>query len=438
MQDHIDLFFQDGTKDLTNISSCEQGCTMGNFWEGVTCPHCHTRVKTNFAEELKFRAWLEIPDFLPPVLHPVAFGILDNWLGSAKKAGKIMNILLDVRVPLPEEYVGVLGQGFRYFYENFDNIINFFASSKKFQSSLYREKTENVLKFIAKYRDRLFLRHIPTLNSSLHLLTKSGSMNYSDTIVQHIIRAKIELSQLIYVYLNSTYNNTFIDRRMFSMYSSFLEYTTSILNDKLLKKPGFIRKHLLGARLYCTARAVIVPITGAHEADEVYMPWLMAVQTLHLEIINVLMNRKGLTLPQAVARHRRAVAAFDPEIYEIINTLIEECPYKGLPCLIGRNPSLRIGAIFLLFATKVKPEYEDTTLSISPLISNAPNFDFDGDAMHILCIKEMGIVPELMKIHPANVLVASADSLISADVQITTQAAIALNGWLNDPDQFKE
>jgi len=56
--------------------------------------------------------------------------------------------------------------------------------------------------------------------------------------------------------------------------------------------------------------------------------------------------------------------------------------------------------------------------------------------MHILFIKEMGMVPELMKIHPANVLVASADSLISSDVQITTQAAIALNGWLTDPDQF--
>ena len=203
-------------------------------------------------------------------------------------------------------------------------------------------------------------------------------MNYSDTIVQHIIRAKIELSQLIYVYLNSTYNNTFVDRRMFSMYSSFLEYTSSILNDKLLKKPGFIRKHLLGARLYCTARAVIVPINGVHEADCVKIPWLMSVQVLHLEILNVLMNRKGLTLPQAVARHRRAVAGFDPEIYEIMNTLIAECPWRGLPCLVGRNPSLRLGAIFLLFATHIKPEYEDVTLSISPNIASAPNFDFDG------------------------------------------------------------
>ena len=103
---------------------------------------------------------------------------------------------------------------------------------------------------------------------------------------------------------------------------------------------------------------------------------------------------------------------------------------------MGRNPSLRLGAIFLLFATKVKTEFEDTTVSISPLISVGPNFDFDGDAMHLLFIKEMDMVPQLMKIHPMSVLLASADALISPDVQITTQAAIAVNSWLTDKTQF--
>ena len=334
MKDHTDLFFQDGSKDLTYISSCEKGCTMGNFWEGTECPYCHTKVKTNFAEELKFRAWLEIPDFLPPILHPVVYNVLDRWLGTWKGYGKIMVFLLDVKTELPDELKPIMGQGFKFFYENFENIVNYFAFQyKKFQTSVYKKRTDSVLQFLNKYKDRLFFRHIPTLNNSLHLLTKSGTMMYSDTIVKHIIRAKIELSQLIYVYFNSTFNKTFIDRRMYSMYTSFLEYTSCILNEKLLKKPGFIRKHILGARLYCTARAVIVPITGLHIADEVYLPWIMAVQCMGLEIINVLMHRKGLSLPDAVARHRRAVAGYDPEIHDILNTLIEECPYKGLPIL---------------------------------------------------------------------------------------------------------
>ena len=52
--------------------------------------------------------------------------------------------------------------------------------------------------------------------------------------------------------------------------------------------------------------------------------------------------------------------------------------------------------------------------------------------MHKLSIKEMNMAQRLMKIHPMNVHLGSADSLISADVQITTQAAQALNGWLAD------
>ena len=169
---------------------------------------------------------------------------------------------------------------------------------------------------------------------------------YSDNVVKYIIQAKIELHQLIYVHFNSTYGDNYVDKRMLAMYTAFLEYSTAILNEKVLKKAGFIRKHLLGARLNCSARAVIVPITSMHDYDEIHIPWLMAVQELKLEIINVLMNRKGKTEPEALAIHRRALAQFDPEVYEIMNTLLNECPCHtysgkvGLPTLVGRNPSV--------------------------------------------------------------------------------------------------
>lgn len=380
MTQHKLLFFQDGSKDLTNISSCDCGHVTGNYMTGCKCPICHTVCKTNFAEELKFRAWLEIPDFLPPVLHPSVYLVLDNWLGSfSKAAGRVMQVLLNPDLPLPEEYQGTLGQGFWFFYRNFDNIINFFATQyKKLNTPESRKKTANVLKFINLYRDRLFLRHIPALNASLHLSTQSGSITYSDNVVKYIIQAKIELLQLIYVHYNATSADNYVDRRMLAMYQAFLDYSTAILNEKLLKKPGFIRKHLLGARLYCTARAVIIPLFDVHDYDEIHIPWLMAVQVLKLEIINVLMNRKGKTEREALAIHRRALAQFDPEVYEIMNTLLGECgcgdkKFKGLPVLMGRNPSLRLGAIFLLFATKIKPEFEDATVGISSLVSSAPN-----------------------------------------------------------------
>lgn len=432
MSKNRQLFFQDGTKDLSNIASCECGHISGNYMEGAICPQCHTQVKTNFAEDLKFRRWLEIPDFLPPLLHPAAYRILENWLGP--KSG-ILTGLLDTNQKLPAEFQGVFGQGFEYFYNNFDNIISYLAQCKKFNTPTNKPKTEATLAVLAKYRDRLFVRHIPALNSSLHLSTQSGTIMYSDDVVKYIIEAKLELCHLIYVCHNGTYSKNYINERMCVIYNAFLEYTAAILNKKLLKKPGFIRKQLLGARLYCSARAVIVPIFDIHNFDEIYIPWCMAVEVLKLEIINVLMNRKHMTGPQAEAMHRKATAQFVPEVYEIINTLIEECPYKGLPVLMGRNPSLRIGAIFLLYATKVKPDYEDATVSITALASAAPNYDFDGDAMHLLFLKEMEEVKNWMHVHPTNVLLAADDVLISSDIQITDQAALALNAWLLDKNQ---
>lgn len=56
--------------------------------------------------------------------------------------------------------------------------------------------------------------------------------------------------------------------------------------------------------------------------------------------------------------------------------------------------------------------------------------------MHLLFIKEMGEVPKYEHIHPSNTMVASSDAMISSDVQITDQAALAINRWLLD-DQIQ-
>lgn len=60
------------------------------------------------------------------------------------------------------------------------------------------------------------------------------------------------------------------------------------------------------------------------------------------------------------------------------------------------------------------------------------------DAMHGVSIKELQMIPALMNMHPANVLLAGDDIRITSDVMITKEAAIALNGYINDPRQFDE
>ena len=79
-----------------------------------------------------------------------------------------------------------------------------------------------------------------------------------------------------------------------------------------------------------------------------------------------------------------------------------------------------------------EPEYLNHTLVLG-MIS-----DYDGDAMHGVSIKELQMIPALMNMHPANVLLAGDDIRITSDVMITKEAAIALNGYINDPRQFDE
>lgn len=440
-KEHMQELFQDGARELNWIASCECGHMVGNYYEELVCPQCKTKVQTNFAENLDFRAWLEIPDFkqpdgtilIPPILHPVAFDVLDRWIGKYKSRS-LLGAILNPDGELPPALEGVIGQGYTWFYNNFDDFLNYFLTV--YPTS--RKRTQNIPEFIKAYRHILFIRHIPILNQSLHLLTSSGSMTYSDDSASAILRTKIALSSMIYLFQNAPVGPSFIDQRMWDMYQAYTEYCSSIKAVKLLSKTGYIRKCILGSRFHCSYRAVIVPLTEIAMGDELHLPWLIGVVELHHEIINVLMHRRGNTLPEALAKHAKALAAYDAEIDEIMEILISECPYKGAPQLFGRNPTLQLGAIQLLFATKIKKNYEDQTIGINPTILKACNADFDGDCLYGSWLKEMAEIPKYMVIHPLATMLGGNEPGISGMVKITPQTTIGLNEWLNDPDQFDE
>lgn len=460
-KEHIASLFQDGTKDLNFIASCECGHLVGNFYEGMKCKKCGSIVKTNFASELKFRAWLEIPSiktdpndpgFIPPILHPALYMILDRWLGRSGGTS-ILQALLDPDTDMPASLRSSgLGQGYRYFYRNFDDIMNYFLNNyAPLRAPGAKARSKNIKELLSTYRPIVFFRHIPILNQSLHLLTTSGTMMYSDDCSGAILKAKIELSNLLYIYNNGPTGHKFIDQRIWTMYSALLEYVRTISEVKLLGKKGYIRKLILGARLHCSARAVITPISGIHVCDEVHIPWRMGVGLLKCEIINVLMNRYDYSMSEALAKQQRASMQYDSDIDMIMQTLIRECrdrtavyvPFleeyvrpKGIMLLVGRNPTLRIGAIMLLFCTRVKTDIDDDTMSISSRLATAPNFDFDGDAMHVLSIKETDMLADLMKLHPSIIMLGGDRPGISGDITITKQEAINLNAWLMDPSQF--
>ena len=56
--------------------------------------------------------------------------------------------------------------------------------------------------------------------------------------------------------------------------------------------------------------------------------------------------------------------------------------------------------------------------------------------MHLLMIKEMDMLPTLMKLHPSLVMVGGTNLGISGDVTITKQEAINLTAWLDKEQEM--
>ncbi|MGQ4834758.1 MAG: hypothetical protein ACP6IS_12810 [Candidatus Asgardarchaeia archaeon] len=158
-EEYIKTIFKDvTTTHLDIVPSCDCGKISGHFYRGAMCPECGTQV-TNFnIDTLNYKFWIPIPKDLPPVLHPIAYTVMrDKWLGPL--LDKILNSTLE----LPEKYYGKLGQGFKYFYENFDDIIKFLYQHEKKNNS----NPDYVIKFINKYKNIFIVRarHKPKLTS---------------------------------------------------------------------------------------------------------------------------------------------------------------------------------------------------------------------------------------------------------------------------------
>ena len=358
------ILFQESDNNLNFIASCDCGNIKGNFALGSICPKCKSEVRTAFANEIRYLAWLEIPDFMPPLLHPAAYRILAKWMGCAKRKKKVLDLLLDVDSELPAPYAGVLGQGPDYFYKNFDDIIRFCLSLNRGAKA---KKNEFIEEFVEKYRHCMFIRHIPILNQSLHILTKSGTMTYNDDASTHILKTCIELGNAIYNYRhNPTSNKNYLEQHVWMTYQSYLTYIDAVTKGKLIGKTRFIRKCILASRMHFSARAVIVPIVEDHMADEVHLPWRMVVANHKLELINIMKKHFKMSEDETQYLYNKALVSYDETIHECIKILMAESPWKGIPLLLGRNPTLRHGAVQLFFCTHVKTDPNDDTIGLTP------------------------------------------------------------------------
>ena len=165
------------------------------------------------------------------------------------------------------------------------------------------------------------------------------------------------------------------------------------LSDMLKGKQGRFRQNLLGKRVDYSGRSVIVvgPELRLHQCG---LPKAMAVELFKPFIIHKLVE-KGIA--ETVKRAKKIVEQESPEVYEILEEIIEDHPV-----LLNRAPTLHRLGIQAFEPVLV----EGKAIRIHPLVCAAFNADFDGDqmAVHVPLSFESQIEARLLMISSNNML----------------------------------
>src|SRR5258706_2217131 len=165
------------------------------------------------------------------------------------------------------------------------------------------------------------------------------------------------------------------------------------LADMLKGKQGRFRQNLLGKRVDYSGRSVIVvgPELKLHQCG---LPKAMAVELFKPFIIHKLVE-KGIA--ETVKRAKKIVEKESPEVYEILEEIIEDHPV-----LLNRAPTLHRLGIQAFEPVLV----EGKAIRIHPLVCAAFNADFDGDqmAVHVPLSFEAQLESRVMMISSNNIL----------------------------------
>ena len=380
-----DLIFSDGS-GADFIARCQCGETEGNNKTGMICPICETVVaRANLLDDdnLVCQNWLSCPPELPNGwLTPKIYLNLSNWLSYNKGTRNYLDDILDVDSEIPFELKDVIdGQGFGYFYNNFDRIIDYFVYNHPVIS---KKPDTTAMRFcLSLNKDRLFCHYIPILNAAVNPIVSSEDVGpnkkqYSDITADHILKAAVSLSRLEFSPKRKN-REVHVERTTFKAFKDIIAYVEEATSKYISKKKAIPRTHIFGSRFHWSFRAVVVPIIGPHHYYELHVPWKMAVNTLRVHVMGALCREHHMSINQATSKVRQALQIVDHDVKAIMDRMIVESPFPGIPCVWDRPPSIRDGSVMLKYWTKIKTDLEDSCVGISSLDVALPNADFDGD-----------------------------------------------------------
>lgn len=429
-----------GNDLLSNLPSCDNGCTIGEYHKGEICPECHTVVVEPTMQELQPIIWMRAPIGVRSLINPIFWAHLSEFF--SKGSFDVLRWIADtgyhpvVKTPLIMDSIQTLipGRGYNYFLDNFDFIINTLMESKPYRIPAKRRQAADLMTMIRMYRHCLFPQYLSLPNKSLLVIEKSNVGTYVDTTVPGAVdairtMASIDLPE-------SNFSQRFRENRTIKSICQVSEFHIEWSSKSLAGKTGVVRKHLLGTRSDFSFRAVISSISEAHDYREIHISWGIAVAVLHVHLANKLSRYHGMTANEIIGFLDEHAQKYNELLARLFDELIAECPYLGIPVILGRNPSLQRGSTQLLYITKVQHDPRIPTISLSVLVLKSYNADFDGDQVNCSLSLDHRTVQDQMALAPAmSTFDLDEPRHLSSSLSLTKPAVSTIAEWLHDEEE---
>lgn len=433
----------DTDKDIREFS-CDCGAMYGRFFEGMTCPECGTKVRSQYCSDIKRVGWINIEPFV--VINPNAYDMLTKVIGT-KNLPKILqyeiSIDLDGNLQAASDQVvtkkGVTKSAIPYanlgmmdFMNNFEAVVSYYASSRG---------AEDTAKYLIDHKSEIFVSHIPV--SSIYLRptftsSKKRSVSFDKlnaiyvkmltnaSLLRRVMKKDVELKRALNV--------------LYDIQCSLQELYVLTIKSKLSGKNKLIRGAILGSRMNFSARMVIRSFTGIYcGIDKVEISYKAFLELNLLEIINALMRGYGdpkfttMTVYEVMEYVTRAQykETIDDEIWKIMMLMLKKRPHN--PLIINRPPTLALGSMQYFEVVRISPNAKDKTLALPLSSLPAMNADFDGDTLSVYGLKEKCVIEAFAEgLSPKRLIIdRTGDSYFNPDFSLIKDEYTSLVSFLS-------
>ena len=417
---------------ISTVPECDCGELKHRHRLGRRCSRCGTLVKDPQAKRDPL-LWME------KLKGSVGFLNIEMWLNIRILLGSdidgvrwLTDSSYNPKVDIAPHIVGIyqmLGvRSYSVFVERLDDVFVYMLNHTKFKNIDSTYEINIIREAWRKRKDVLVSKYIPLMNKKFFVMENTNMGKFTNLAISDVI-------DLVMTWIKASSEPRLNIKRVDNYTAGVMSKLSYIYADYYKKfingKKGIARKHIFAARSYFTFRNVITSISGRHKYNEIHAPWVVGVTAFRPHLINKLI-KNGFTHRKASKLLFKSVNLYDPLIARLLDELIEESPFMGIPVIGQRNPSLLPGSAQLVYITKFKRDPYDKTVGLSVLIVKAPNADFDGDELNFIIMLDNAMAKEFQRLSPFyNIPSLDKPYSVSGNLTLLSPSTSILNNYLS-------